>query len=433
MQIKHHKLKNGITLLVDTVDSVESVSIQILIKTGSINEESYSSGISHCIEHMNFKGTSTRSAKQIAEEFDMIGGYLNAYTGKEQTVYYAKVLKENFPKAIEILSDLLYNSSYQNEELIREKKVILEEIAEIYDDPSDLVYELFQSKQYENQQAGKPIIGTCESVNNITREEIIKYITNRYLTNNIIIGISGKVEYKDVEMLIEDYFQLRQPHNFSTLNSKDDAIPQNVKHIGGSILLEKDIQQTHIVIGFPGISFHHPDYYTYQVASLIAGGSMASRLFQEVREKRGLVYSISTSAQSYSTFGSWEIYTSSKHEKINEVIDAVSDEMHKMSYKIHAQELDRAKAQLKSNILMALESTTNRAGKLVADYAVYGVVLPIVEITKKIEKMKTSDIEYAIKNILQSAENQKPTFAAIGKLSTFYKYDEIINKLLYNY
>lgn len=423
MQVKCDVLDNGAVFLTDYVSTVESISIKVWIKCGSIDEKSYSSGISHCIEHMNFKGTTTYTAKQIAEEFEMMGGYLNAYTGKEQTVFYAKFLKENFDKASSILYDLVCNSVYLPEELEREKQVIIEEILEIQDDPSDLVYELFQAKQYEGQQAGKPVIGTVQSVTSITREEILRYVKEFYVPKNIVIGVSGNFD--------EDIVSNAVHRGFGTFCCEQNAHSvvrdccAKPRYVNGISLLEKDTQQTHMMLGFPGVSAYSVDYYVYQIAALIAGGSMASRLFQEIRERRGLVYGITASAPTYSCFGGWEVYASSQHEKMNEVVDAVIQELRKMSEVIYDHEIERAKNQLKSGLLMALESTSSRAEKLVADYVLFKKLKKVNEMIDEIQSITTGDV----KRVMQGIISTLPAVAVVGQITAFEEYDEIVRKL----
>lgn len=463
MKIKLHVSSNGVVLLTDHMSSVESISIKIWVKSGSMNESRYNSGISHFIEHMNFKGTETYSAQRIAEEFDMMGGYLNAYTGKEQTVYYAKILSTDFERALMILSDIVGNSTYNNAELERERGVILEEICEMRDDPSDFAYELFQKKQYEGQQAGKSIIGDVESVERITRDEILEYVDEFYNAKNLIVSVSGKLSDTGDDGWIRDVV-FSNFHNFGKCRScvhdvvdrcKDDKTTTPINsatgvvdcstsrgmydgisdecdapnYIGGMTLCERDIQQTHMVIGFCGVSLYHPDYYTYQIAGLIAGGSMSSRLFQEIREKRGLVYSISAAAQACKNFGWLEVCASSQHDKINEVLNLVINELHKMSVAVYEYEVERAKNQIKSNLLMALESTGARAAKLAADYSVFQRVVPLDEIMAKIRSITASDVASAIKSMLNNIDCYNPAVAVVGKVSTFCTYDNIMKML----
>lgn len=439
---KYVKLDNGLQVIIDKMENIESITIKILIKVGSRDECGYKDGISHFIEHMQFKGTNTRTAHQIAKEFDMIGGHLNAYTSIEQTVYYAKVLKNDIEKSIEILSDMMKQSVYSEEELAREKQVVVEEIHETNDDPSSIVFEVFRQQMYKDYQVGKSILGTIESVESITRDDILKYIEKYYRYDNTIIAISGNIDEEYGVDLISKYFNgagcLLQSQRDNALNSfvnnnvnKDNNECINIsspKYVGGYIDIERDIEQIHFVLGFNGASFND-DFYVYQIAAMIAGGGMSSRLFQEVREKRGLAYSISAFTSIYKDFGSWEVYFSSKSQQINESIGVVIEELHKMTTDINEDELKRAKVQIKSSLLMAQESTSNRAEKIIGNYAIFGRFITYEEIIQKVESITIDDIQNTMKKIITSSKVYRPTIAMIGKMQDVNKYEEIIRML----
>lgn len=412
-------LDNGLRIATDVMDSIETVSVSVLVKTGSRHENEKNNGVSHFLEHMAFKGTTTRTAKQIAEEFDSIGGYFNAYTSREKTVYYAKVLKNDLEVAVEILADILQNSVYDEVELEKERKVILEEMKMIQDTPDDLVFDYFQDMAYKDQSFGRSIIGTEETVNGIKRNDILDYVSNQYNFKDLIIGAAGNFDQDKFKDLIASKFT-----NFSNNPANNFETPG---YTGGDFRRIKDLEQVHIVMGYEGVSYKDPEYYNQQVLSIIAGGGMSSRFFQEIREKRGLAYSISAFGSSYSDSGIFGIYCGTSEDKTNEFFDVICDELRKLTNSITSEELKRAKAQVKASLLMSQESSVARAEKLVGNLAVFGKYIPVSEIITKIEKVSIDSVQNYAKKIL--TDSSRLTLASLGKIDKLYNYDEIIKKL----
>lgn len=435
MDPKILKLSNGITLITDYMSQVESVSLRVLCKVGSRYEEEHNAGISHCIEHMIFKGTSRRNARKIAEEFDMIGGYLNAYTGRERTVYYAKVLKEDLSSAADVLADIIYNSIFEKEELKKEQNVILQEIAESHDSPDDAIFDMLQGILYPNSTMGKPIAGSKESVLSINQDKIFSFLQNFYQPHNIIIGISGNFSDQVLKDLIEDKFN--NPSFISpdsALASNKTSLSQEIEEFkqeepryqGGDIREIRDIEQAHFIMSFQGAPYKSKDYYVQQIAAIIAGGGMSSRLFQEIREKRGLAYSIGAYCSSYTDCGTWGINAVTGKAELNELINVTIDQLLELTVKINEEELQRAKAQIKSSILMAQESSSSRAERMISNYAIFNRFISLNEIMDNINAIDSYQITNTIKNIIQGS---KVSIAGLGNIKTMPDYDLIANKL----
>lgn len=412
-------LGNGLRIAYDKMDEVETVAISVLIKTGSKFEQKEQSGISHFLEHMAFKGTNTRTAKQIAEEFDMIGGYFNAYTSREKTVYYAKVLKDNIEIATTILADILQNSTYLEEEIDKERKVVLQEMAQTNDTPDDVIFDNFQAAAFPDQPLGRSILGEEKIIKSLTRQQIIDYVHSRYGFNNAIISIAGNFDIAECEYLATS--------KFTSLPSKSNDLEVKSAYSGGESRIYRDLEQVHLVLGFEGVSYYDEDYYTQQALAIIAGGGMSSRLFQEVRENRGLAYSISAFGSSYADSGIFGIYSSSSDYNINELVDVVAAELHKMIDNVTDEEIKRAKAQVRAGLLMSQESSVSRAEKFAANLAIFDRYIPVSEIIEKIESITSLKVQNYLKKILSN--NKLPTISSIGKIDKLYQYDTIKNKL----
>lgn len=460
---KYYEFDNGARLIVDKMDTIESLSVKVLIKVGAKDEHGFDDGISHYIEHVNFKGTKTRTAKDIAEVFDMIGGSLNAYTGRETTVYYAKILKDDAVTAIDVIYDLLANSIYPPEELTREKKVVLQEIKETEDDPGDLVFDEFQKQMFHGQQMGKPILGTPESVNAISRQEVLRYVGQKYKYKDIIIAVCGNFNEEEIYKKIKECFgqgsgdesihiegrkyveiedNTQYQTNYSnpitmTSPSAEESCKlidkgQGFCYTGGYVGINKpNIEQVHFLMGFKGVPFQHPDHYAHLVASIIAGGGMSSRLFQEVREKRGLAYSVSAFITNYSNFGSWEFYLASGFQDINEAIEVSVNEIKKMRDIIYENEVLQAKALVKAILLMNQESTNTRAEKIISNYSMFNRFIPFEEILEQIQRVCVHQVKEVMTKIIEESKLNKPTIAAVGNIESIIKYDDILN-LLYS-
>jgi predicted Zn-dependent peptidase len=411
-------LNNGLTIVSDRLDYIDSVSINILVKVGSRYEPPELNGISHFLEHMAFKGTATRSAKQIAEEFDAIGGYFNAYTGRENTFYSTRLLSENTETALDILADILQHSVFDPQEIKRELGVILQEIAQTHDTPDDLIFDIFQETIFPDQAIGRSILGTADIISNFTTDSFKKFVQQYYYGNNIIISVAGNIDHQYLVELVERKFS-----NLAT--STTLPLPQ-AQYSAHTNQCEKELEQVHFVLGLQGTSYHHPMYYQMHLLCSILGGGMSSRLFQEVREKRGLAYSVGSFTNSYLDNGVFSIYAATGENKLGELCDVTINELLKMTKElVTTEELTRAKTQLKSGILISQESASVRSETLAYHYATYGRHIPKEEIIGKIENVTQEDILSVAQHIVNSSE---PSCVAMGKLSNMPKYDTIKDK-----
>jgi predicted Zn-dependent peptidase len=404
------KLPNGLRVAADEMKEVETVSVGVFVNTGSRNESPTINGISHFLEHMAFKGTKKRSAKQIAEEFEGIGGRINAYTSKEKTVYYAKVLKQHAEFAVEFLADILQNSTFDKVELEKERGVILQEIAMTNDTPDDIVFDYFQEAAYPKQALGRSILGPVANIKKFGRDDFSDYIGKQYNYGNMAVVAAGAIKETDLVKWSKKYFT-----KLGTAKIKD---VEPAKYQGGDFRKEKKLEQINLVMGFDGVSYMDDDHYTAQILAMILGGGMSSRLFQEVRENRGLAYSIYAFNQSHYDSGLFAIYAGTTPEKTNELLDATKKEIEKICKKISDKELQRVHTQFEAGLLMAKESTSSRMQKLGGDILALNRVVPDREIMKKIAAVKKSDVTKLAEKIFLTS---KPTFAAIGNVKNISK------------
>jgi predicted Zn-dependent peptidase len=403
-------LASGLRVAADEMKDVETVSVGVFVNTGSRHESPEINGISHFLEHMAFKGTKKRSARQIAEEFEGIGGHINAYTSKEKTVYYAKVLKQHAEFAVEFLSDILQNSTFDEVELEKERGVILQEIAMTNDTPDDIVFDYFQEAAYPKQALGRSILGPEKNIKKFNRADFSKYIGSQYNYQNMAVVAAGAIKQDDLVKWSQKYF--------TNLGSNKIKEPQVGKYSGGDFRKKKKLEQINLVMGFNGLSYLDPKYYTAQILAMILGGGMSSRLFQEVRENRGLAYSVYAFNYNHQDSGLFGIYAGTTPDKANELISATKDEIKKICEKISEKELQRVKTQFSASLLMSKESTSSRMQKLGSDILSLGKIQSSDEIMKKISVVKKSDVSDLAEKIFNGS---KPTFAAIGQVEKIEK------------
>ncbi len=409
--IKIITLPNGLRVAVDEMRDVETVSVGVFVNTGSRNETPEINGISHFLEHMAFKGTAKRSARQIAEEFEGIGGRINAYTSKEKTDYYAKVLKKHAEFAVEFLSDILQNSTFDKVELEKERGVILQEIAMTNDTPDDIVFDYFQEAAYPSQALGRSILGPVSNIKKFSREDFTRYIGKQYNYENMCVVAAGNIKEADLVKWSQKYF--------NQLGCNKIKKVEVAKYRGGEFKKEKKLEQVNLVMGFKGFSYLDDDYYTAQILAMILGGGMSSRLFQEVRENRGLAYSVYAFNSSYHDDGLFSIYAGTTPDKANELIAATKTEIQKICEKVTDSELKRVRSQFEASLLMAKESTSTRMQKLGGDILSMNRLMSDAEIMKKISAVKKSDVTALAEQIFG---NKKTTFAAIGKVAKLNKF-----------
>ena len=400
------KLDNGLTVISDSIDSVETISLGIFVSVGSANEEDNQKGLSHFLEHMVFKGTTTRNAIQISSAIESVGGIMNAFTGQEMTGFHAKILKEHLPLAIDVISDMLQNATFDSVEFDRERKVVIQEIKMVNDSPDDYISDLFQFTCFNNERLGSPILGFEEGILSYTPDDIRNYMNTNYSIDKMVLVASGNVRHDElVELANKFIVKLKQ---FPT---KQVEI-QN--YTGGYIYKERDLEQTHVMMGYEGYSYNNPNKYKLMLFSSVLGSGSSSRLFQEVREKRGLVYTVYSTISSFRDTGTFGVYAACNPNKTEEVISIVKDELRKMQSNLSIDELNKAKMQLKSSLLMRLEDNSNRMERIASQYLLEGKLTEVDETISYINKLNIEDIEETVRNIL---DNSKYTLAILGKPS----------------
>lgn len=417
------KLDNGIKVVMEKIDYVNSVTIGLIINNGSVRENKLNNGVSHFIEHMLFKGTKNRSPKQIAESIDDIGGQLNAFTGKEQTCYFAKVLDQHLPIAIDVLSDMLNNSLYLSEEVEKEKGVIIEEINMYQDTPDDLVFELLNDLMFEGTSLQLPILGTETSIANLDRENILDYFYNNYNPKDIIISIAGKFDTDEVIKQLEFNFG-----NFNNnLNSITEKVieDQNFKNkIRG---IKKNIEQLNVCIGLEGVKNISDDIQPILVFNNIFGGSMSSRLFQKIREDRGLVYAIDSHLSTYDNTGVFSIYAGLNSDGLVNVMKLINEEIDIMKkHLITKDELRKSKEQLKGNFILGMEGTFSRMLEMGKSMSLFNRIETPQETLEKIDRVTIDDIERVINIVLNK---DKLNISYVGDLNDSNKKENEIKQI----
>ena len=411
------KLKNGITVLTDYVSSVETVCVGMWVYVGARNETKENNGVAHLLEHMAFKGTKNRTAKQISDEVEMIGGHVNAYTSREITAYHMKVFKEDIKTSVDIISDIMQFSSFDAKELDRERGVVLQEIGMYLDTPDDLVFDKWQETAYPNQPMGRSILGTTDIIKNIKRDDVSGFMNDFYNPDKMVFSVSGNFNEDDVVNLIEN--------KFNHLPKGTNSFSENSKYTGGEYRQNKDLEQVNLVLGFDGVDYFSDHYYATSVYAAVLGSGMSSRLFQEIREKRGLVYSISSFSSSYTDTGNFGIYAGTGSKEIKELIPVLCDQLSIDAKTFAPEELQRAKALFKSSLLMGNESTSRRAQSNATQQLLFNRVIPPAEKMEKINAITLEDLEQARLRIIKSAI----TLSAIGPIENLENLESISKRL----
>ncbi|MBQ8651196.1 MAG: insulinase family protein [Alphaproteobacteria bacterium] len=404
MTIKLTALPNGIKVFTDSIEGFESASIGIFVNVGSVDEKSGQEGLSHFLEHMAFKGTKTRSALQISSAIESVGGFINAYTGKEITAYHTKVLKKDVKLSIDILSDILLNSVFDKDEFEKERGVIIQEIRQVNDSPDDLVFDLFQEQAFKNTRLGTSILGSEERIQSYTTSDLENYIKSKYATNRLIICASGAVDHNEIVEYAEKYTA-----GFSNF---DVPIVEKQTYSGGVVSKAKDLEQVHYIAGYEGVSHTDNNKYDLCVLSAIIGGGMSSRLFQQIREKRGLVYSIFSFVSNYRDTGTFGYYAACAPEKAKDVMLYSNEEIDNiLKNGVTREELERAKNQLKASLLMGLESSSTRMERMASQYFYHGRIMDMTEVAKNIDAVNQDSIKHIAEKILTT---NNTTTAIVG-------------------
>jgi predicted Zn-dependent peptidase len=403
MTIQTSILSNGVRIVTDFMPQVETVSLGVWLDVGARYETLRQNGISHLLEHLAFKGTHSRSAKQLAEEIEAVGGYLNAYTSREHTTYYARLMKDDLPLALDILSDIVLNATYRSDELSREKDVIVQEIGQVRDTPDDLVFECLQEAAYPDQPLGRSILGTADRVRQFDSQGIRKYMQRHYRAEATVLAAAGNLDHDQLaELAAAAFGEMRVERSEGFLPAKFE---------GGYRHEVRELEQMHLALGFPATAFDDPDYFAQQVLTTILGVGMSSRLFQEVRENRGLAYSVYAFSSAHADTGLMGIYAGTDPSLVGKLLPVIADEMKKMAVKVKEDELFRAKSQLKAGLLMSLESTPSRIEQLGRQMLIFGRAIPIEELIANVDGIALADITRLAARFLEGPL----AFAAVGQ------------------
>ncbi len=396
------RLPSGLLVVTETMERVETVSLGAYVATGTRSETATENGASHFLEHMAFKGTARRSAAGIAEEIENVGGQINAYTAREQTAYYVKLLKEDLALGADIIGDILTHSTFAPDELERERGVILQEIGQANDTPDDIIFDRFQEIAYPDQPMGRPVLGTEGGIAAMGRDVLTGYMQRHYAAGNIVVAAAGALTHEAVVDLARQHF--------ADLPAAMPGAALPGAYRGGEFREARDLDQVHIVLGFPSVAYDDPDYYPVLLLSTLLGGGMSSRLFQEIREKRGLVYSIYSFAAPFMDGGLFGIYAGTGEAEAEELVPVTLEELRKVQGGVSEAELHRARAQVKASLLMSLESTGSRCEQIARQIQVFGRLVPTAETVAKLNAVTVDDVRRAAMRVFRAA----PTLAAMG-------------------
>jgi len=421
MSVAATTLDNGLRVVTHEMPHLQTASLGIWVNVGARSEAEHEHGISHFLEHMAFKGTRQRTARQIASEIEAVGGDLNAATSLEYTAYYARILKEDLPLAIDILGDILRNPVFESEEVAREKGVVLQEIGAVMDTPDDLVFDLLQETAFPEQPLGRSILGTPETVNGFEPAHLNAYLDHHYRGSDMVLCAVGAVSHESVVALAREHcFSFDGPSNGQS------RVIEPARYTGGERRMVRDIEQNHLLLGFEGASYLEDDYYAAQVLASVLGGGMSSRLFQEVREKRGLCYSIYAFHWAFHDTGLFGVYAATGDAELTELTPVLAGELAQLADRVGEDELSRVRAQVKAGIAMSLESTSARAEQLARQHLALGREIPVEEMVAKVEAVTCDDVSRLAARLFAGSS---PTVSAIGPLSQLESYDRFAERL----
>jgi predicted Zn-dependent peptidase len=389
--------------------SLKSVTVGIWVNVGSRDEEQGEEGFSHFIEHMFFKGTATRSAVQISREIDALGGEMNAFTTRETTTFYVKVLDEQLKPGLALLADLFHHSRFPSREIEKEKQVVLEEMRMVQDDPEEFVQDLHTQQMFGAHPLGRPILGTVATIKNLGRRDILGYIQRYYHPHETVVAVAGNFDQKQLISLLDTHFgRFERP-----AATKRNRWPAEI--FGGLRVHEKKLEQAHLCLGLKGISVEHKDRYAAALLNAVLGGNVSSRLFQEIREKRGLAYSIYSCLSAYSDGGMWSVYAGTRPAEASKVVELVSREIKRLcAGGVQRDELARAKNQMKGSVMLGLESTSSRMGKLAKDELHHGRRVSLDEVMAGIDRVNEAQLVGLSRELF---DERRLSVAALGPVS----------------
>lgn len=419
MCVEISRLGNGLTIVTHTMPQIESVALGIWVKSGSRNETYDEHGVAHMLEHMAFKGTANRSAYEIAAEIEDVGGEINAATSVETTAYYARVLKNDVPLAVDILADIITSPKFDEGELEREKQVVLQEIGAANDMPEDIVFDHFTETAFRHQTIGRPILGTAQSVRALTSDNLRNFMNEHYSADRMIFVATGAVDHqafvKEVEKRLGSY-RAHSPAPLADL----------ANYVGGDFREYRNLKDAQVLLGFEGRAYHIRDYYASQILSIILGGGMSSRLFQEVREKRGLCYSIYAFHWGFSDIGLFGVHAASSEDGLSDLIPVILGQLYKVSEKIDQKELDRAREQYRAGLIMSQESPSSRAETIARQMLLYGRPIPASETLERLSLLTVDRLTDLAERLFIDS---KPTLAAVGAIGPIMSYGDLVAAL----
>ena len=417
MTVRLSRLESGLTVISHPMDELESAALGVWVGAGSRSEEEHEHGLSHLLEHMAFKGTHRRSALEIAEEIEAVGGEVNAATSVETTAYYARILKNDVPLALDILADILQNSAFDPKELAREQHVIVQEIGAALDTPDDRVYDLFTEAAYPTQPIGRTILGTPETVRAAGSPMLDAYLGRHYRGPRMVLAAAGALDHDRLVELASE--------RFAPLGREPGPNPAPAVYRGGDLRQSRDLMETQIIVGFEGRPYTSEGFYAAQVLSAVLGGGMSSRLFQEVRERRGLCYSIYAFHWSFSDTGMFGVHAAAGPGDVGELMPVILGELERAAHDIGETELMRAKAQLRAGLLMTLENPAARAGQLARQILLFGRHIPVVELAGRIDAITVEEIRKLAEDIITGS---RPTLAAVGPLDGLMSAEKVAER-----
>jgi predicted Zn-dependent peptidase len=418
MGVEVSRLSNGLTIATESLPHIESVAMGIWVKTGSRDEAKHQHGMAHLIEHMAFKGTGRRDAWTIASEIENVGGEINASTSVETTAFYARVLKDHLPLAIDILADILTDPRFDPAELEREQHVILQEIGAAHDTPDDVVFDRFNETAFRHQTLGRSILGTPETVCSFTHLQLQEYIQSHYGADRMVVVAAGGVRHDDFVREVEARLGAFRPKALC-------EPPEYGQYVGGDYREHRDLMDAQIVFGFEGRAYHVRDFYASNVLSMILGGGMSSRLFQEIREKRGLCYSVHAFHWGFSDTGLFGVHAATGKEDVPELVHLILKELRRAGDSINQEELDRARAQFRSALVMSQESPASRAGQIARQLLLFGRPIPNDELMERLSLLTVERLTDLSARLFAS----KPTVAAVGPVGNMPAF-EVISEAL---
>lgn len=417
MSIKLTTLPNGVRLVTDRIEGVESLAVGVWVGVGTRHEFAHENGIAHMVEHMMFKGTPKRTARDISEVIENAGGHMNAYTAREMTAYYIHILKDHTDLALDVLADLIQNPIFPKEEIERERDVILQEIGMYEDTPDELVFDHAQEAAYPGQALGAPGLGKAPIIKEIKQDALFGYIRTRYAPNNIVISAAGAVDHEEMIQKVTALFD----HLPAPPIQGVGAGYEMARYHPSPSLNEKDTEQAHIILGFQGVGRKEPDYQAARLLSNILGGGTSSRLWQEIREKRGLVYSVYSFQDAYADDGQFGVYAGTSPDNLGELVPIVFEEIKKIQNDVLDQEIVRAKTQIISGVRMGREKVMTRVDQQGRHVINYGVAFDPQDLFRKVEAVNAQDIKRVAKRIFST----DLLIAGIGPLKKLHSLEDM--------